>query len=224
MVGVRGRHAQPRRAARPSSATVTTASWTASRRMTRWRPCDASCRSGSPAVTCPSRSPPGWATWPTRPLRAGNACRCPSGPGRTAGSPLPSPRTCSSSSTTWPRPRRWRRSTGTGAGAGWPTRRPPGAARAPTRPAAADPRDAGASAPPAADARYEAGVASLVRGHPRRRDAPGRSLAALQCPAASARWTVYRALRRINPSPHLFAVDLGPGRSMLGASPSCSSG
>jgi anthranilate synthase component 1 len=30
---------------------------------------------------------------------------------------------------------------------------------------------------------------------------------------------VYRSLRRINPSPHLFAVDLGPGRSMLGASP-----
>jgi anthranilate synthase component 1 len=30
---------------------------------------------------------------------------------------------------------------------------------------------------------------------------------------------VYRALRRINPSPHLFAVDLGPGRSLLGASP-----
>ena len=30
---------------------------------------------------------------------------------------------------------------------------------------------------------------------------------------------IYRSLRRINPSPHLFAVDLGPGRSMLGASP-----
>jgi anthranilate synthase component 1 len=30
---------------------------------------------------------------------------------------------------------------------------------------------------------------------------------------------VYRALRRINPSPHLFAIDLGPGRSILGASP-----
>jgi anthranilate synthase component 1 len=31
--------------------------------------------------------------------------------------------------------------------------------------------------------------------------------------------TIYRALRRINPSPYLFAVDLGPGRSILGASP-----
>jgi anthranilate synthase component 1 len=31
--------------------------------------------------------------------------------------------------------------------------------------------------------------------------------------------TVYRALRRINPSPHLFAIDLGPGASILGASP-----
>jgi anthranilate synthase component 1 len=30
---------------------------------------------------------------------------------------------------------------------------------------------------------------------------------------------IYRALRRINPSPHLFAIDLGPRRSMLGASP-----
>ena len=37
------------------------------------------------------------------------------------------------------------------------------------------------------------------------------------CPAPAL--TVYRALRRINPSPHLFAIDLGPGRSMLGASP-----
>jgi anthranilate synthase component 1 len=30
---------------------------------------------------------------------------------------------------------------------------------------------------------------------------------------------IYRALRRINPSPHLFAIDVGPGRSILGASP-----
>ena len=31
--------------------------------------------------------------------------------------------------------------------------------------------------------------------------------------------TIYRALRRINPSPYLFALDLGPGSSILGASP-----
>jgi anthranilate synthase component 1 len=30
---------------------------------------------------------------------------------------------------------------------------------------------------------------------------------------------IYRSLRRINPSPHLFAIDLGPHRSVLGASP-----
>jgi anthranilate synthase component 1 len=38
-------------------------------------------------------------------------------------------------------------------------------------------------------------------------------------PCAVGPLEVYRSLRRINPSPHLFAVDLGPGRSMLGASP-----
>ena len=38
-------------------------------------------------------------------------------------------------------------------------------------------------------------------------------------PNSASPLTIYRALRRINPSPHLFAVDLGPGRSILGASP-----
>jgi anthranilate synthase component 1 len=73
--------------------------------------------------------------------------------------------------------------------------------------------------PPGADERYEAGVAQLVAEiH------AGEMLQAvlarrftMPCPAPSL--TVYRALRRINPSPHLFAIDLGPGRAMLGASP-----
>jgi anthranilate synthase component 1 len=73
--------------------------------------------------------------------------------------------------------------------------------------------------PPAADPAYEAGVAKLVEDiHagemlqvvPARRFAVRNRASAL---------TIYRALRRINPSPYLFAVDLGPGRSILGASP-----
>jgi anthranilate synthase component 1 len=74
-------------------------------------------------------------------------------------------------------------------------------------------------APPAADARYEAGVASLVRDI-----RAGEMLQAVlarrfSMPCSVGPLEVYRSLRRINPSPHLFAVDLGPGRSMLGASP-----
>jgi anthranilate synthase component 1 len=73
--------------------------------------------------------------------------------------------------------------------------------------------------PPAADPRYEAGVASLV--------ADIRAGEMLQTvlarrftlPCSVGPLEIYRSLRRINPSPHLFAVDLGPGRSMLGASP-----
>ncbi|CAN5695507.1 anthranilate synthase component I [soil metagenome] len=73
--------------------------------------------------------------------------------------------------------------------------------------------------PPAADVRFEEGVANLVRDiH------AGEMLQAVlarrfiqACPVGPLE--VYRALRRINPSPHLFAVDLGPGRSMLGGSP-----
>jgi anthranilate synthase component 1 len=73
--------------------------------------------------------------------------------------------------------------------------------------------------PPATDVRFEAGVASLVRDiH------AGEMLQAVlarrfSLPCAVGPLEVYRSLRRINPSPHLFAVDLGPGRSMLGASP-----
>ncbi len=73
--------------------------------------------------------------------------------------------------------------------------------------------------PPAADARYEEGVASLVADiH------AGEMLQAVlarrfSLPCTVGPLEIYRSLRRINPSPHLFAVDLGPGRSMLGASP-----
>jgi anthranilate synthase component 1 len=81
------------------------------------------------------------------------------------------------------------------------------------------PADRDRPGPPAADARYEAGVASLVRDIQ-----AGEMLQAvlarrfsLPCPVGPLE--VYRSLRRINPSPHLFAIDLGPGRSMLGASP-----
>jgi anthranilate synthase component 1 len=73
--------------------------------------------------------------------------------------------------------------------------------------------------PSPSDDRFESGVASLVADiH------AGEMLQAvlarhftMPCPAGPLE--IYRALRRINPSPHLFAVDLGPGRSMLGASP-----
>ncbi|MFO7531703.1 MAG: anthranilate synthase component I family protein [Candidatus Limnocylindrales bacterium] len=73
--------------------------------------------------------------------------------------------------------------------------------------------------PPAADARYEAGVASLVRDiH------AGEMLQAVlarrfSLPCSVGPLQIYRSLRRINPSPHLFAIDLGPERSVLGASP-----
>lgn len=81
------------------------------------------------------------------------------------------------------------------------------------------PREAVRPAPPAADPRYEAGVASLVRDI-----RAGEMLQAVlarrfSMPCSVGPLEVYRSLRRINPSPHLFAVDLGPGRSMLGASP-----
>ncbi len=79
----------------------------------------------------------------------------------------------------------------------------------------------GRGRPPAPDAdpRYEAGVAQLVReiheGEMLQAVLARRFTVACAAPAL----TVYRALRRINPSPHLFAIDLGPGRSILGASP-----
>lgn len=73
--------------------------------------------------------------------------------------------------------------------------------------------------PPAADPAYEAGVASLVAdihaGEMLQAVLARRFEVTCDAPALE----IYRALRRINPSPHLFAVDLGPGRSILGASP-----
>ncbi len=68
-------------------------------------------------------------------------------------------------------------------------------------------------------ARYEAGVASLLADiH------AGEMLQAVLArrftiPCSAAPLAVYRALRRINPSPHLFFIDLGAGRALLGASP-----
>ncbi|MFO1539522.1 MAG: anthranilate synthase component I family protein [Chloroflexota bacterium] len=73
--------------------------------------------------------------------------------------------------------------------------------------------------PPATDPRYEASVRAMVEEiH------AGEMLQAVPARRFTVRnhapaLTVYRALRRINPSPHLYAVDLGPGRAMLGASP-----
>ncbi len=73
--------------------------------------------------------------------------------------------------------------------------------------------------PPAADPAYEAGVTKLVEdihaGEMLQVVPARRFEVANQAPPLA----VYRALRRINPSPYLFAIDLGPGRSMLGASP-----
>jgi anthranilate synthase component 1 len=73
--------------------------------------------------------------------------------------------------------------------------------------------------PPAADPAYEAGVARLVEeihAGEMLQVVPARRF---EVPTSATPLAIYRALRRINPSPYLFAVDLGPGRSMLGASP-----
>lgn len=76
---------------------------------------------------------------------------------------------------------------------------------------------------PAGDARYEAGVASLVE---QIRD--GEMLQAVlarrfSVPGRYDAFSIYRALRRINPSPYLFHVELGaPGAepmALVGASP-----
>ncbi|MEA2622230.1 MAG: anthranilate synthase component [Chloroflexota bacterium] len=73
--------------------------------------------------------------------------------------------------------------------------------------------------PPERDPRYEAGVAKLIE-----EIYAGEMLQAVLARRFTMRATappleIYRALRRINPSPHLFAIDLGPGRSILGGSP-----
>jgi anthranilate synthase component 1 len=73
--------------------------------------------------------------------------------------------------------------------------------------------------PPAADARYEAGVASLVRDIHAGEMLQTVLARRFSLPCSVGPLEVYRSLRRINPSPHLFAIDLGPDRSLLGASP-----
>jgi anthranilate synthase component 1 len=73
--------------------------------------------------------------------------------------------------------------------------------------------------PPAADPAYEAGVAKLVEdihAGEMLQVVPARRF---EVPNSAPPLAISRALRRINPSPYLFAIDLGPGRSMLGASP-----
>jgi anthranilate synthase component 1 len=73
--------------------------------------------------------------------------------------------------------------------------------------------------PPTADPAFEAGVARLVEeihAGEMLQVVPARRF---EVPNSAPPLAIYRALRRINPSPYLFAVDLGPGRSMLGASP-----
>ncbi len=73
--------------------------------------------------------------------------------------------------------------------------------------------------PPAADPAYEAGVAKLVEdihAGEMLQVVPARRF---EVPNEAPPLAIYRALRRINPSPYLFALDLGPGRSVLGASP-----
>jgi anthranilate synthase component I len=96
-----------------------------------------------------------------------------------------------------------------------PDERPVPVAAAVDRRTGSAPAQSGA----ARDPRYEAGVASLVEeihaGEMLQAVLARRFTLACHAPALE----VYRALRRINPSPHLFAIDLGPGRSILGASP-----
>jgi anthranilate synthase component 1 len=74
-------------------------------------------------------------------------------------------------------------------------------------------------APPPADPAYEAGVRKLVdeiHAGEMLQVVPARRFSV---PTDVHPLAIYRALRRINPSPYLFAVDAGPGRSILGASP-----
>ena len=155
------------------------------------------------------------ATWPTRPRRAGSGCRCRTPIRWASRRPCSTCPSWSSRSTTWPRPRRSRPST---------TRTPqarlaavadrlahPGAGRgadaARHRTGERPPRPV----PPAADPVYEAGVAKLVEdihAGEMLQVVPARRFAV---PNSAPALTIYRALRRINPSPYLFAIDLGPG-------------
>jgi anthranilate synthase component I len=81
------------------------------------------------------------------------------------------------------------------------------------------PGERGRHEPPAADPHYEAGVANLVadiHAGEMLQVVPARRFS---LPCSVGPLEIYRSLRRINPSPHLFAVDLGPGRALIGASP-----
>jgi len=81
------------------------------------------------------------------------------------------------------------------------------------------PAEAAHHTPPVADARYEEVVATLVadiHAGEMLQTVPSRRFS---FPCSVGPLEIYRSLRRINPSPHLFAVDLGPGRAVLGASP-----
>jgi len=81
------------------------------------------------------------------------------------------------------------------------------------------PGTAASHRPPAADPRYEAGVASLVADIRAGEMLQTVLARRFSLPCSVGPLEVYRSLRRINPSPHLFAIDLGPNRSVLGASP-----
>jgi anthranilate synthase component 1 len=81
------------------------------------------------------------------------------------------------------------------------------------------PTHAARHTPPAADPRYEAGVASLVEDIHAGEMLQTVLARRFSLPCSVGPLEIYRSLRRINPSPHLFAIDLGPQRSVLGASP-----
>jgi anthranilate synthase component 1 len=81
------------------------------------------------------------------------------------------------------------------------------------------PANAARHSPPTADPRYEAGVASLVDDIHAGEMLQTVLARRFDLPCSVGPLEIYRSLRRINPSPHLFAIDLGPHRSVLGASP-----
>jgi anthranilate synthase component 1 len=62
----------------------------------------------------------------------------------------------------------------------------------------------------------------LPGAHPRRRRVPGRPSQRAERPTSASPLALYRALRRVNPSPYLFLLELG-GVALVGSSPSGSS-
>ena len=182
----------------------------------------AAARAMAPASRCPLSAGVGY-----RGLRRGRPLGAAAGAGgrprRPAGGAVPHARRWSSRSTTWPRPRPSRPSTDEGA-----DERLASVAAQLARARAGRGADASGRTPaqrpvrhvpPAADPAYEAGVAKLVEdihAGEMLQVVPARRFTV---PNRAPALTIYRALRRINPSPYLFAIDLGPGRSILGASP-----